>query len=146
MIVAVPMDARERVYHDNPCTSTLYSLYDVSGDREEVVYRYLETRLNPWERYGGEMVKDPAMKACECQGIVSKDPSHISEHYIMLQAIGKCDVLIAGRYCLNTLQAMKNVGIKIHKVPPFVKTASDAIEHFVIAAGITRYLGCVRPS
>ncbi len=146
MIVAVPIDARERVYHDNPCSTTFFAIYDVTGDKHDVRYRYVESRLNPWERYNGSMVRDPAMKACECECALTQNPLHISEHYVLLQAIGKCDVLIAGNYCLNTLYAMKNVGIKIHQVPPFVKTAPEALEHFIIGSGLTRYLGCVHPA
>ena len=146
MIVAIPIDGRERVYRDNPCTTTLFSLYEVTGDSQDVRYRHIENRLNPWEKYGGQMVTDPARKACECEGTLSKNPSHISEHYIMLQAIGKCDILIAGRYCLNTLHAMKNVGIKIYRIPPFVKTAAAAIEHFIIGTEMTEHLRCIHPA
>lgn len=146
MIVAIPMTARKRVYHDNPCTSTMFALYEVSGSRKDIRYRHLQTRLNPWETHGGEMVKNPQMRACECEGALARNPHHISEHYVLLEAIGRCDVLIAGQYCLNTLQAMKNVGIKIHKIPPFVSTASEAIEHFVIAAEMAENLGCIHPA
>jgi predicted Fe-Mo cluster-binding NifX family protein len=144
MIVAVPVDARERVYHDNPCTSTMFALYEVSGERQEVRYRHIETRINPWDKYKGQMLSDPVMKACACENALSQNPHHISEHYVLLEAIGKCDVFIVDQYCLNTLYTMKNVGIKIHKIPPFVKTPSEAIEHFIIGTEITQYLRCVR--
>ncbi len=143
MIVAIPMDTRERVYHYNPCSSTLFALYEVTGERKDIRYRHLQNRINPWEKYGGEMVHDPKMKTCECESLLAQNPGHISEHYVLLQAIGKCDILIADQYCLNTLYAMKNVGIKIHKVPPFVKTAAEAIEHFVIGTEIAEHLHCV---
>jgi predicted Fe-Mo cluster-binding NifX family protein len=146
MTVAVPVDARERVYHDNPCTSTMFALYTVTGERTDIRYRHIETRLNPWEKYGGEMVKNSRMKTCGCDSVLAHQPSHISEHYVLLEAIGKCDILIAGCYCLNTLFAMKNVGIKIHKIPPFVKTASAAIEHFVIGTEIAEHLRCIHPA
>lgn len=143
MIVAVPIDTREHVYHDNPCTSMMFALYEVSGERQEVRYRHIETRFNPWEKYKGDMVKDPKMKSCACESHMSRNPFHISEHYVLLEAIGKCDTLIVDQYCLNTLHAVKNVGIKIHKIPPFLKTPSEAIEHFIIGTEITNHLHCV---
>ena len=57
----------------------------------------------------------------------------------------KCDYLIVDLYCLNTLYAMKNVGIKIHKIPPFVKTAEEAINHFAIGTEIAEHLRYVHP-
>jgi len=143
MIVAVPMDIYRSLCHDNPCTSPQFALYEVLAEHDEVRYSLLEIRPNPWARYGGNMSSDPRMKACECECAMMQNPSHISEHYILLQALGKCNVLIAGHYCFNTLYAMKHVGIKIHKIPPFLKTASEAIEHFIIGTEITRYLRCV---
>ncbi len=140
MIVAIPMDAMKRVYHQNPCTATTFDLYEISGDRQDMRYRYLNTRLNPWEKSQGNMVCDPVMKNSSCELPMREDPHHVSEHYALLEAIGKCDILIVDQYCLNTLYAMRNVGIKIHKIPPFIKNPSAAIEHFIIASEMTNNL------
>jgi hypothetical protein len=91
-------------------------------------------------------MSDPKMRACECECTLMQNPTHISEHYVLLEAIGKCDILIVDQYCLNTLYAMKNVGIKLHKIPPFLKTASAAIEHFVVGTHIAEHLRCVHPA
>ena len=64
MMVAIPMDAMTRVYHYNPCSATMFALYEVSGDRKDIRYRFVGMRLNPWERHEGQMVRDPKMKAC----------------------------------------------------------------------------------
>lgn len=143
MIIAIPMDTIKRVYHYNPCSASMFALYEVSGDRKDIRYRFVENRINPWEKHEGAMVRDPKMKECACESDLSKNPYHISEHYALLEAIGKCDYLIVDSYCLNTLYAMKNVGIKIHKIPPFVKTPEEAIYHFLISneiAGDLRYI------
>lgn len=146
MIVAIPMDARNRVYHYNPCSCTLFALYELTGHRKDMRYRHLGTKLNPWEKYDGEMVKNRAMKECVCDAEKSKDPHHISEHYTLLEAIGKVDYLIVDQYCLNTLYTMKNVDIKIHKVPPFVKTAEEAINHFIIGVNLADHLQYINPA
>lgn len=146
MKVAIPMDARMGVYHHNPCSATMFALYELTGGRTDVRYAHVDTRLNPWERSDGEMVRDPLIKSCSCGPEKSKDPHHISEHYALLEAIGKCDYLLADRYCLNTLHAMKNVGIKIHKLPPFVKTANEAMDHFIIGSEITHHLKYIHPA
>ena len=145
MMVAIPMDAMRRVYHYNPCSATMFALYEVSGERKDIRYRFIEMRLNPWEKHEGQMVRDPKMKACACESDLSQNPQHISEHYALLEVIGKCNYLIVDLYCLNTLYAMKNVGIKIHKIPPFVKTAEEAINHFAIGTEIAEHLRYVHP-
>lgn len=146
MIVAVPLDSKGNVFHNNPCSCTMFSLYEVSGNRKDIRYRHLSTTLNPWEKYSGDMVSDPKMQACECESAMSQNPYHISEHYALLEAIGKSNTLIVDQYCLNTLYAMKNVGIKLHKIPPFVKTPSAAIEHFVVGTEIVEHLRYVHPA
>ncbi|HEX5330644.1 hypothetical protein [Sulfuricurvum sp.] len=146
MIVAIPLDPKERVYHNNPCSCTMFSLYEVSGNRKDIRYRHMETKLNPWQKYSGNMVNDPKMMSCECESTLAKDPYHISEHYALLEVIGKCNTLIVDQYCLNTLFAMKNVGIKLHKVPPFVKTAEEALNHFIIGAEIADHLRYIHPA
>jgi predicted Fe-Mo cluster-binding NifX family protein len=146
MIVAIPMDAMMRVYHYNPCSATMFALYEVSGNRKDIRYRYIDTRLNPWEKHEGDMVRDPKMKACSCEGDMAQDPHHISEHYALLEVLGKCDYLLVDQYCLNTLYTMRNVGIKIHKVPPFVKTSEEAINHFLIGTEIAEHLRYIHPA
>ncbi|MDD2830316.1 MAG: hypothetical protein PHW18_12145 [Sulfuricurvum sp.] len=136
MIIAIPMNGRERVFHQNPCSCTLFALYEVTGDRSNVQYRFLENRLNPWQKHDGEMVNNTEMIECSCDIQKSKDPQHISQHYIILEVIGKVDYVIVDQYCLNTLYTFKNVGIKIHKIPPFIKTAKEALNHFIIGADI----------
>lgn len=146
MIVAIPLDAKENVYHNNPCACTMFSMYEVSGNRKDIRYRHIETKLNPWEKYSGDMVKDPQMISCECESAIAKSPHHISEHYALLEVIGKANTLIVDQYCLNTLFAMKNVGIKLHKIPPFIKSATAAIEHFVVGTEIAEHLRYVHPA
>jgi predicted Fe-Mo cluster-binding NifX family protein len=146
MIVAIPLNAKEGVYHNNPCSCTMFSMYEVSGNRKDIRYRHIETKLNPWQKYSGNMVNDPKMMSCECESMLAKDPYHISEHYALLEVIGKCNTLIVDQYCLNTLYAMKNVGIKLHKVPPFVKTTEEALNHFIIGAEIADHLRFIHPA
>lgn len=146
MMVAIPMDAMMRVYHHNPCSAAMFALYRLTGDRSDVRYTHVDTKLNPWEKSEGEMVRDPQMKNCSCDAAKSKDPHHISEHYAILEVIGKCDYLLVNKYCLNTLYAMRNVGIKVHKLPPFIKTAHEAMAHFIIGSEITDNLRHIHPA
>jgi len=146
MMLAIPMDAMMRVYHYNPCSAAMFALYDVCGERKDIRYRFVETRLNPWEKHKGAMVCDPKMKTCECESDLSQNPQHVSEHYALLEVIGKCNYLIVDSYCLNTLYAMKNVGIKIHKIPPFIKKADEAINHFIIGANLADHLRYIHPA
>ncbi len=146
MIVAIPLDAMKRVYHQNPCTATMFALYELTGDRKEIRYRLMDTKLNPWEKSKGKMVLDNKMKACGCESDFTGDPHHISEHYMVLEAIGKSDFLLVDQYCLNTLYAMRNVGIKIHKIPPFIKDVETAINHFIIGVEIADNLQHIHPA
>ena len=146
MIVAIPLDAMKRVYHQNPCTATMFALYELTGDRKEVLYRLIDTKLNPWEKSKGEMVRDKKMKACECPNDLTGNPHHISEHYMVLEAIGKTDYLLVDHYCLNTLYSMHNVGIKIYKIPPFVNDVETAINHFIIGVEIADNVQHIHPA
>lgn len=146
MIVAIPIDPMMRVYHKNPSTSHQFALYEINGNREDVRYRHIETKLNPWAKWNGEMACNPQMKECDCNAVMVQDPQHICEHYVLLQVIGKSDYLIVDKYCLNTLYAMRNVGIKIHKIPPFTKTVEEAINHFIIGAQIANHLQHIHPA
>ncbi|HEX5711011.1 MAG TPA: hypothetical protein VFX68_06655 [Sulfuricurvum sp.] len=146
MIVAIPLDAMKRIYHRNPCTATMFALYELTGDRKEIRYRLMDTKLNPWEKSEGKMVRDETMKACECPSDLAQDQHHISEHYMLLQAIGKSNFLLVDQYCLNTLYAMRNVGIKLHKIPPFVKDVETAINHFIIGVEIADNLQHIHPA
>jgi hypothetical protein len=40
---------------------------------------------------------------------------------------------------------MRNVGIKIHKIPPFIKSAEEAINHLIIGVGIADNLQQIHP-
>lgn len=136
MIVAIPIDSFQRVYHYNPCSAMMFALYEITGVRTNINYRHVESKLNPWKKCEGEMVSNEQVKEGKCNREKSNDPHHISEHYALLEVIGKSDYLIAGQYCLNTFYAMRNVGIKIHKIPPFMKTINEAMNHFIIGAEI----------
>ncbi|MGD9969605.1 MAG: hypothetical protein AB7S65_04060 [Sulfuricurvum sp.] len=146
ILVAIPLDAMNRVYHMNPCTSPMFAIYELDGKRSDLRYRHVETRLNPWEKTNGSMVCDPVMKACGCDPHSAQDPHHVCEHYAVLEVVGKCNYLIVDQYCLNTLHTMKNVGIKVHKIPPFITTAEAAIKHFVIAANFADHLESINPA
>lgn len=146
MIVAIPMDAANKVYHDNPITAIQFALYEIDGERHDIRYRSIGHKLNPWETWKESKCSDPKMKKCCCDQKNQTNPHHISEHYALLQVVGKCDFLIVNRYCLNTLNAFKNVGIKIYKVPPFVKTVVDALDHFIIGANLADNLQNIHPA
>ena len=146
MLIAIPLDSQQRVYHHNPCSAPMFALYQLSGDRSHVRFRHVDTKLNPWQKVSGEMVCDSAIKECSCDSEKTKDPHHISDHYALLEAIGKCDCLLVDQYCLNILYALRNVDIKIYKLPPFIKTAHEAMHHFIIGTNITDDLRHIHPA
>jgi hypothetical protein len=144
MLVAIPLDALNRVYHLNPCSATMFALYEVEGNRQNIHYHFLETRLNPWKKYGDAF--HPERSTCTCTSASRNDPHHISDHYLILEAIGKVDCILVDQYCLNTLHVFKNVGIKIHKLPPFIKNSEAALDHFIIGANIADHLQHIHPA
>ncbi len=144
MLVAIPLDALNRVYHLNPCSATMFALYEVKGNRQNIQYHLLETRLNPWKKYGDAFQKE--MISCDCTSTSRNDPRHISDHYLILEVIGKVDYLLVDHYCINTLHVLKNVGIKNHKIPPFIKTVEAALDHFIIGANIADHLQHIHPA
>lgn len=146
LTIAIPVDATNRVYHDNPCSAPLFAVYEIEGNRKDMRYRHAFTRLNPWKKVEGEMVTDPKVRDCSCDETTVKDPHHISDHYALLEVLGKCNYLLADRYCFNTVNTMRNVGIRLHKMPPFVTRIEQAIHHFIIGANYADHLQHIHPA
>lgn len=145
MIVAIPMDASEQVYHFNPCSAESFSLYEISRQHADISFHHTGNTPNPWKTAEGKMVHSPIVKSCSCDVSAINDAYHISEHYALLEVIGRVAYLIVDQCCLNTYHVMRNVGIKIHKIPPFIKSAEEAINHLIIGVGIADNLQQIHP-
>jgi predicted Fe-Mo cluster-binding NifX family protein len=133
MKIAIPLNDQLSLYHSNPCTAPKFAIYAIEGDKTHLSFSLFSIVDNPWSRLTCADNADKAI-ACDCDPDRRNSLRHISEHYVLLEAIGECSYLLADHYCDNTLRAMKNGGIRIFKIPSIIKQTDMAIKNFLIGA------------
>jgi len=136
MKFALPLDGNHHVYRYNPCSAKHFAIYTIHGNSKAVTYALLSVVDNPWLKSNGSMVCDPVTRLGECDDMKKNDLGHIAEHYILLEALNGCNFLLGQNFCENTKSSMKNAGIKIFTIPPFISQSDKAIRHFLIGAKI----------
>jgi len=136
MKFAVPVDASKAIYSHNPCTAPKFAVYTVHYEDQEVYYALVGYVENPWNRSEGDMVCDPNMRLGECSDDEKQDLKHVSEHYAVLEAISGCSYLLVQSFCENTKRSMRNAGVKLFQIPPFITKTDKAIKNFLIGAKI----------
>lgn len=135
MTIAIPVHPDHRLYHDNPCTAPRFALYDIEGPESNVQVRLKTEVDNPLCQVTHNCF-DAEKIACSCNETQQKNIQHISEHYALLEAIAGCSYLLADRYCANTSRTLKNGGIELVKIPPFIDKIESAIKNFLIGASL----------
>jgi predicted Fe-Mo cluster-binding NifX family protein len=136
MKFAVPLDSKNELYRYNPCSASKFAIYTIHGNSKELTYAFLNDIDNPWLQGEGDMMCDPKMRMGECDDELKKNLQHITEHYALLEVINGCDYLLVQSYCENTRRAMKNAGVKLIQIPPFIRKTENAIKNFLVGAKI----------
>jgi predicted Fe-Mo cluster-binding NifX family protein len=132
MKFAVPLDSMLTLYHHNPCTAPKFGIYSVREEAKEVYYRLIGLADNPWRDQDSRCERHEK----NCKDEDRKSLQHRLEHYALLEAVGGCSYLLAQHFCANTKRAMKNAGIRVFGIPPFIKETDRAIKNFLIGAEI----------
>jgi predicted Fe-Mo cluster-binding NifX family protein len=137
MMFAVPLANDLKLYRQNPCTAPKFGIYTVDGEPSNVSFMRLRIMDNPWlknscEGFEGEQIN------CNCASDQQKSFRHKTEHYAILEAIAGCSFLLANNYCKNTLQTLKNGGIKIYEIPNIITNIDSAIKNFLVGAYLAR--------
>ncbi len=136
MKFAVPLDSMLTLYHHNPCTAPKFAIYVLSQEGAQVHYRLLSVHDNPWQHPECTSECDLQEREGICNVDEINDMHHKLEHYAMLEVVGGCSYLLAQHFCSNTKVAMKNAGVKLFQIPPFIKETDKAIKNFLIGAEI----------
>lgn len=136
MKVAVPLNSTDQVYRDNPFTAPKFAIYHIDAARTPVIFTLEKINENPWLEQDGEMFSDTMMCSAGCSDMAQKDFDHIIEHYALLEAVSGCSYMLVKTYCDNIKHTMRNGGVELFNIPPFIKEPSLAIKNFLIGANI----------
>jgi len=133
---AIPVSSTNLLFAENPCSAPKFALFSVHRVYAKTVYALIGYVPNPWLDDNGNMMCSTDLEHSGCSEDVQSNKTHIGEHYLILEAIGGCDFLLAKTYCENTKRTLFNAGIKIYKLPHFISNIDIAIKNFLIGARI----------
>lgn len=142
--IAVPLDADNSVYHSNPWTAPAFALYLVRDEEEKIVYDYIEQKTNPCVEEDKNVVFDPMMRSDRCSDMRKNDLGHLSDHYIILEAVNGCDYIIAENCCRNVEKVLEKGGIKTYKLPPIIKDPDLAVKNLLVNLGLATHLHAIK--
>lgn len=131
MEIAVPVDNNIKLYRKNPFSAPKFAIFRLDIASNVIVSKSAIVE-NPLAKIHTEFSQDHIN--CTCVRQEQFDLKHICEHYAVLDVIGKTTFLLASNYCPNLSRCMKNVGIKIYKIPPIIQELETAIKNFLIGA------------
>lgn len=137
MMFAIPLAHDLNLYRYNPCTAPKFGIYTVDGDPSNVSFMRLRVMENPWltlkgDGFDGEQIN------CRCGRSDQQSMRHKTEHYAILEAVAGCTFLLANNYCKNTLQTLRNGGIRIYEIPDIITNIDSAIKNFLVGATLAR--------
>ena len=129
MRIAVPVDENMKLYKKNPFTAEKFAIFHLVLGAKVIISKEVVVE-NPLANIYTQFEQDS--KECNCSK--HSDLKHIYEHYAVLDVLGTITYLLASVHCPNMKRAMKNVGIKIYKIPPIINDLDTAIKNFLIGA------------
>ncbi|MBU0721647.1 hypothetical protein KJ877_09920 [bacterium] len=133
MKIAVPLDDNLLFYRNNPYTAPKFGIYTIDIKNAQVSFGISDIVDNP--KYTHKSIRfNECQMRCECDFSAKKDINHICEHYALLETIGECSYLLADKFCDNTLNSLKNGGVKVFKIPTIINKTETAIKNFLIGA------------
>ncbi|WP_345974496.1 hypothetical protein [Sulfurimonas sp. HSL3-7] len=144
MKIAVPLNADNSVYHSNPWTAPAFAVYQVTDEKEKIIFDCVEHKKNPWAEEDESVVFDPMMRSDRCNDRVKNDLDHLADHYIILEAINGCDYIIAETCCSNVEKVLEKGGIKIYKLPPIIKDPDLAVKNLLVNLGFAIHLHTIK--
>lgn len=133
MKVALSIDNDGNLYKQNLWTAPKFVIFEVFPNENYVEYTKVEEKDNPWSQEDESVICDPM--ACEdgCSDQVKEDINHLSEHYIILEAIKGCEYFLSNFFCGNIQKVLENANIKICPYPLFIKKPEIALNNFLIS-------------
>ena len=133
MKVAIPLDEKQTVYHNNPFTAPKFAIYNIDIDRFDVHFTLNNIVESPWGSSSYKKFKENIIN-CTCNKKTQDNIRHICEHYSLLEVIADCNYLLADHYCINTSRVLNKGGIKVFKIPSIINRTDLAIKNFLIGA------------
>lgn len=136
--VLLPLTKNKMVYHDNFFKAPYFGIFTINS-QNCYVYCRLETFIP--NSYNCVYEENPLL--CANHGMCNQTQctlQHLEEHYDFSKNIDGCDYVLADRYCETMFDALKQGGITLYKLSPFLQTAEIAIKNFLIGVSIASTL------
>jgi len=133
--IAIPMDEKQTIYHNNPYTAPQFAIYEIVFHKGYVHFNLNQTIQSPWN----SVFKEKTLK-CSCDASDKNDIRHICEHYSLLEVLKDCKYLLADHFCENTSKVLEKANITIFKIPSIINRADLAIKNFLIGASFANNL------
>ena len=130
MRVAVPVNDKLFIYHNNPMSAPIYAIYTIKGTHSELLTMSLDGFI-----VNTHMEKLESL-ICSCNKKVQDDQEHKIWHYSIVDLLQGCDYLLADHYCKNTKRSLNIAGIKLYTIPRIIKQSELAVKNFIIGEHI----------
>jgi predicted Fe-Mo cluster-binding NifX family protein len=142
--VLVPVKNETDVYHDNIFSAPRFALYSIDikesidKNASRVYYACEYIIENPkldseHHEYAGQ--RDHGI----CNAEFCSD-AHYNLHYELSKSIDECDYILVNHTCETMMRALKETGINLHKISPFLRKTDIAIKNFILGVSLASTL------
>ena len=138
MKVLIPILNQTDVYHDNLFRAPSFAIYSIENRSKNVYCSLTETIQNPFS-----CLYEKDMTTCDNYGICDQKScsmQHKEDHFNLIKSMTHCDVILADHFCDTITTAIKEGGIKLYKLSPFLKKPDVAIKNFILGASLASTL------
>ena len=138
MKVLIPIRNQTDVYHDNLFRAPLFAVYSVDRESYNVYYSLVDVIQNPYS-YHTYNDKDLCERNNICD-LANCTLHHLQQHYSLSRNLDICDYVLANHCCETMTKALKEKGINIYKISPFLQKSDIAIKNFLLGASLASTL------
>ena len=138
MKVLIPVTNQTNVFHDNLFRAPQFAVYSIDNKSSNVYCSLMDVIQNP---YSYLFNNDKSL--CENHGICDPDNctlQHLQEHYSLTRNMDSCDYILADHFCETMTKALKEKGINIYKISPFLHKSDIAIKNFLLGVSLASTL------
>ena len=110
MKIAIPVKDESLTFFGNAGHTPAFAIFEMSGAGMFRSFKLNVIRNNPRNDIDHE--HEDENHQCDHK---HDDAEHIAQHFKMGEVLEDCDYIVVSRACKNTVNAMKNYGVKIVK-------------------------------
>lgn len=134
MKVLIPVKNQTDVYHDNLFRAPLFAVYSVENKNSNFHCSLIDVIQNPYSshfNYGTALYENNMI--CDTENCSLQ---HLQEHYNLSKEMDIYDYVLTDHCCETMTSALKEKGINIYKISPFLQKSDIAIKNFLLGASL----------